>query len=833
MCVPTPSSAEARRHAAPRRHQAASLRAATLWLSVALGGFACDADPIPASAPPPGQRLGPCYGNDTCNDGLECRSGTCVSATSGLDAGVHDDATSSGSDATTSADGSTTDAGPASDAGEASSDAGATADAASTVHADAGVPVDVPTGCFSGGPTVRQITSRAAAIDDDGVAHLAMGGDALRYATTTGGSWSVAVVDPHGDAPSLALDAAGHPVIAYFDRFERHRPLAPDVHALKVARFDGTRWTITTLHPELPRGLGMLDGPELAIAGDRIFVLYSLPDAPGDAQLFFATYDGAAWSDEIIETGTDYVAAAFLAVDVLGSPMIAFSRYTTVYLIRNVNAQWRMPDVIVDESRPPVFTFFADAAGRPAFLIGDRLIRETGTGWDNQACGQLSLRGASPHALEDGTPAFGAFVYNSNLRDYQSTVLSIGGTCELETAHSDTVDLDFRPTWRDGRDARVDQVAFAAAAGHRVLVYVDPEAGSVVVDRYEPMVGWQHETIIDTSVRGYGAAVAVTSAGLPVVASGEIFSGKLQLSRFDGMSWTVEDVPMGADGCRLAWPTSGGVDVLEHGTGDILVAFGRECPTTGAALVLARLAPFGWTSMVVEDGSTRWRRGRIRLSLSPDGHPVIVDMTTLWEFDGTQWRADTISTMRAHDSSVRSAVAYNELGRAIVATVERSDVAVGTRDAAGDWAIERVQDVYYGEGMTSAVAVDGAGHVHLAYTRTVRQAPLELRYAKREGASWTFETVTELTSTTVPGGPAGLDMILDGDAPVIAYYSPVTGSAQLATRDANGWTSVDLGTTPGDAGWNVSIAIDGNRNVHAAYRHRAMADLCYAVQPRP
>jgi len=71
---------------------------------------------------------------------------------------------------------------------------------------------------------------------------------------------------------------------------------------------------------------------------------------------------------------------------------------------------------------------------------------------------------------------------------------------------------------------------------------------------------------------------------------------------------------------------------------------------------------------------------------------------------------------------------------------------------------------------------------------------------------------------------------LDGDQPVIAYYSPTVGKAQLATRDGSGWAIRELGATPGDSGWDVSIAIDGDRRVHGAYRHLALADACYVEQ---
>ncbi|MEQ8977906.1 MAG: hypothetical protein RL846_08265, partial [Deltaproteobacteria bacterium] len=525
-------------------------------------GVGCSSDPTPAT--PDGTLGGPCYGNGSCNAGLLCSADVCVLERP-RDGGTNADRDGGESNGDRDGGGADRDGG-VSDGGGGGADGG-------------GAPA--PDGCFSGGPTVRTVSRHAAAFDDDGVAHVALGGDALRYARNEGGIWSVEVVDAHGDVGSLALDADGQPVIAYFDRYRRHAPLAPEVQALKVARrsADG-RWTVETIDPELPRTEDELTWPQLAVLPSGAVVVV----APQDTEIHTARFDNGAWTTETVAIApATYVRSLEIAVDALGAPMLAFTDFNNHYLIRNVDDAWREPQVVsTPAGNVGLSAFFADAAGRPSFVVyamngaGERLhvLRETGAGWDVQTCAGFNdgRLGYSPGLLADGTVAFGFFDYLGNPDGWAPAVMTVAATCESDVADvgdpsrndADYV-LEQRPLSRAG-------IAFAADDDRQLLVYLDLASKEVVASIRDANGTWTRETLTPNGLRGFAAALTLDADERPVVAGIELASRTLELSRFDGTQFVTEPVPLGPaeDVCEIEAALPGSVDVALHGTGDIL-----------------------------------------------------------------------------------------------------------------------------------------------------------------------------------------------------------------------------------------------------------------------
>lgn len=789
-------------------------------VSVSLLAFAaCSSAPEPSA--PEGTLGGACYGNGTCNSGLVCRATVCV-----LD-GPRDGGGDADRDGGTGAD---RDGGSSADR-----DGGTSTDGGVDPTRDGGE-APAPAGCFSGGPTVRDVSRRAAAFDSNGVAHVALGGDAVRYARHDTNGWTIEVVDPHGDIATLALASDGQPVIAYFDRHERHAPLAPEVHALKVARrrTDGG-WTVDTIDPEVRRSDVDLDAPQVAVLPSGV-IFVAAREGEG---ILTATYDGG-WTIGTVDIGTArYVRFLEVAVDVLGAPMLGFSDFTSLFVVRHVDGAWRTPEVVsAVATAPQVSAFFADAAGRPSFIVylgnvrGERLkvLRETGAGWDVQTCtgynnGRL---GYAPALLPDGTLGFGFFDYVLSSNGFAPAAMSVGATCESEVVgtpdavrYDSVYLLETSPMSRTG-------IAFAAGATERLLVYLDLKTQEVVASLRDASGTWTHEALTRNGLRGYSAAIAIDADGRPVVAGIELSRQTLELSRHDGTGFVTEVVPIGdpSDDCEVLDYSPGAVDVAVHGTGDILVAYSRDCPMIGRQVVLSRRASFGWTLDVVESSAGV---SALRLALDPDGRPALVYGSRLHEYDGTQWVAQSITGLQGVGDA-RPSLAYDGLGRAVVAHVENRDIAVAFRDAAGQWAVERIESIYYGGGMHTALAIDADGVYHVAYSYTVRDEPDRVRYARKAAAAWTFETIEPTTSSSVYGVPAGLDIGLVGTSPVVAFHSHTAQTARIARRDANGWNVTDL-VTDGDTGWFPSLAVDANDVVHAAFHHRAASDLCYTRSP--
>ncbi len=790
-------------------------------VALPLALLACSSDPTPSA--PEGTRGGPCYGNGTCNQGLLCSASVCV--LDGVqDAGVVGDDAGSRSDSGPGVDGGADDGG--------SSDGGMTRDAG-------GAPA--PEGCFSGGPSVRAITRRAARIDSSGVAHVAFGGDALRYARRDANGWTTEVVDPRGDVATLALDLNEQPVIAYFDRYDRHAPLAPNVQALKVARrqSDGS-WAIDTIDPELPRHGEELEPPQVVVLpSGAIFVA-----APQNEGILTATYDGG-WTTGTVDIGAaQYVRSLEAAVDVLGAPMLAFIDYREHYLIRNVGDAWRAPEVVQTPANAVgVSAFFADAAGRPSFVVyatngaGERLhvLRETGAGWDVQTCAGFNNAriGYAPALLADGTPAFGFFDYVGSSGGWAPGVMTVGATCESDVADVGDTVRDDGFNLLESRPLTLTGIAFAADADQQLLVYLDPHTQEVIASRRDASGTWTREALSPNGLRGYAAALALDADDRPFIAGVELASRTLELTVDEGNGFVTEVVPIAdpADECRVMNYVPGAVDVALHGTGDRLVAFTRDCPRLGRQVILSRRAPFGWTLDEVAPSASF--ASPLRLTLDPEGRPALVFDNRIAEYDGTQWVVESIRGLSG-DGEVRPSLAYDGLGRAVVAHVEHRDVAVAFRDAAGMWSIERIEPTYYGDGMHTALAIDREGVYHLAYTKTTSNAPrdalVEVRYARKDEGAWTFETIEEVTSSTVFGSPGGLDIALVGDAPVVVFQSHTAQTARIARRGPNGWAVEDL-VTDGDTGWFPSIAVDTSSVTHAAFHHRGALDLCYARAP--
>ncbi len=89
--------------------------------------------------------------------------------------------------------------------------------------------------------TFLEMGSRSLALDALGHPHIAYGGDHLYYAWYDGTSWHLETADPSwnvGRYTSLALDAMGRPHISYYDETKRD---------LKYAYFDGSAWITETV----------------------------------------------------------------------------------------------------------------------------------------------------------------------------------------------------------------------------------------------------------------------------------------------------------------------------------------------------------------------------------------------------------------------------------------------------------------------------------------------------------------------------------------------------------------------------------------------------------
>ncbi|MGI5862194.1 MAG: hypothetical protein ACOX6T_09065 [Myxococcales bacterium] len=165
----------------------------------------------------------------------------------------------------------------------------------------------------------------------------------------------------------------------------------------------------------------------------------------------------------------------------------------------------------------------------------------------------------------------------------------------------------------------------------------------------------------------------------------------------------------------------------------------------------------------------------------------------------------TVSMLRANPD-----LAVDATGRLHTIWAEYSAGLLYGSGASGTWALETVDTAgTYG----CAIAVDAQGRPHIAWIAAGTGGLDELRYARRDAAGWSQETVAT-GSLWAWHGP---DLALDSAGnPVIAFTAQPTSSSYnvtLAWRGASGW-SFDA---TGYDGFDPMLAIDASDRPHLLF----------------
>ena len=181
------------------------------------------------------------------------------------------------------------------------------------------------------------------AVDSSGHPHFAYVSrheDGLHYATWDGAQWHRHVLDTEhiNYYTSIQVDKQGHPRISYY---LYHAPDGSYILHLKLASFDGERWTIETVDKR--RGTGKFSS--LALDGNGYpHIAYSHVSL-GD--LLYAAWDGSQWNFGDADSRrihNDYVGVGnSIALDQSGKPQIAYFD-TTLNLVKfafRQDGQWK------------------------------------------------------------------------------------------------------------------------------------------------------------------------------------------------------------------------------------------------------------------------------------------------------------------------------------------------------------------------------------------------------------------------------------------------------------------------------------------------------------
>jgi hypothetical protein len=138
------------------------------------------------------------------------------------------------------------------------------------------------------------VSRRSLAVDSRGRPHLVYGGAHLFHAWRDGDTWHTEVVDGGGAQATLVLDADDHPHISYFNEVGQSGD-----PGLKYAAFDGRAWHIESV--EVGETVGY--EPSLALdAAGRPHIAYIIYSG---YQLKYASYDGSAWQIAVVDSAAD------------------------------------------------------------------------------------------------------------------------------------------------------------------------------------------------------------------------------------------------------------------------------------------------------------------------------------------------------------------------------------------------------------------------------------------------------------------------------------------------------------------------------------------------
>jgi hypothetical protein len=212
------------------------------------------------------------------------------------------------------------------------------------------------------------------ALDAEGNPHIAyhdVGNGDLKYASKSGGSWTVETVEPTGQTgsfASLAIDAKGNPQIAYYDSTN---------HDLKFASKSGGSWTVETVDGSsrscagwLFVDVGWYASLALNAQGNpRIAYQDTSEIREGEYanDLKYASKDGASWTVETVD-GPGYVGSfASLAVDAEDNSSVAYFDSTNHALkfASQSGGNWTVETVAATGSVGWYASLALDAQGNP------------------------------------------------------------------------------------------------------------------------------------------------------------------------------------------------------------------------------------------------------------------------------------------------------------------------------------------------------------------------------------------------------------------------------------------------------------------------------------
>ncbi len=628
--------------------------------------------------------------------------------------------------------------------------------------------------CLDCPPRVEGLSNRSAALAPDGALHAVYGSDAIYHLTYNGGAPVVETLETTTAAnvtfspPVMGIDNRGRVHALYLKLlFEPVDGGVRPVGTLRYARQTAQGWRLETL-PFTPRDPFRY---ALAVAADgRLHV-----SAHTDAGTIYATRDANGWSaaqpfDNIIFETT-------LTLDPAGRPAACYPNGSaSLALARHDGAAWQI-ETIPAATRPTSSCVVAfDGDGRPhlVYRADEGLLyqRRNATGW---------ARETIVAATADALPG-----YAPSLR----------------------LDPDGRP-----------HVAFHTQVPPPLLPPDEPPRLPVSRLHYatRTLTGWKVETVDGQPNARQGTMLLAGSA--PYV----LYRDRLGVAlaeRRDGQ-WAVQRLQRSGDvGYGLALVARGLSFQAAHSDAE------------NRAVLYANGGPANWRVEPVDQQSPDLLSpaAGVDLALAPNGAPHLV-------YALAEPPAGFTHAVRAATGWQRTPLPGNRCGPYRLVAGPAGRVGVTQRRCAQDgleyipWppgsgATELIDPAARFPGGAQAMAVDGQGRVHVAYTAAGAGGRIVIRHARRgTGGRWTLQTVSE--GPFNDGTTLGVGLALDGAGRPFVVFNDDAAIA-VATQGSGGAWQIDRRLAAGGvAEPNPGLAVDALGRVHVLYNSQTGGGLVY------